>query len=42
VTRLAAPILQILPVQLLVQRTAQLRGLAIGELSRHQRDTKVA
>jgi glucosamine--fructose-6-phosphate aminotransferase (isomerizing) len=39
---LAAPILQILPVQLLVERVASLRGLTIGPLSRHQDDTKVA
>lgn len=42
VTRLAAPILQILPVQLLVEHTARLRGLEIRELTRHQQDTKVA
>jgi glucosamine--fructose-6-phosphate aminotransferase (isomerizing) len=42
ITRLAAPILQILPVQLLVHRTAQLRGLEIRDLTRHQHDTKVA
>jgi glutamine---fructose-6-phosphate transaminase (isomerizing) len=42
VTRLAAPILQILPVQLLVEHTARRRGLTIGELTRHQQDTKVA
>jgi glutamine---fructose-6-phosphate transaminase (isomerizing) len=39
---LAAPILQILPVQLLVEHTARRRGLTIGELRRHQQDTKVA
>jgi glucosamine--fructose-6-phosphate aminotransferase (isomerizing) len=39
---LAAPVLQILPVQLLVEHTARLRGLAIGELRRQQHDTKVA
>ncbi|MGH2867407.1 MAG: SIS domain-containing protein [Solirubrobacteraceae bacterium] len=39
---LAAPILQILPVQLLVEHVARLRGLTIGELRRHQDDTKVA
>jgi glucosamine--fructose-6-phosphate aminotransferase (isomerizing) len=39
---LAAPILQIMPVQLLVDHVARLRGLSIGELRRHQRDTKVA
>jgi glutamine---fructose-6-phosphate transaminase (isomerizing) len=38
---LAAPVLQILPVQLLVAHTARRRGLAIGELRRQQRDTKV-
>jgi glucosamine--fructose-6-phosphate aminotransferase (isomerizing) len=38
---LAAPILQILPVQLLVEHTARARGLTIGELRRHQQDTKV-
>jgi hypothetical protein len=38
----AAPILQILPVQLLVDSVAALRGLTIGELRRHQGDTKVA
>lgn len=38
----AAPILQILPVQLLAERVAGLRGLPIGELRRSQRDTKVA
>ena len=37
----AAPILQILPVQLLAERVAALRGLPIGELRRSQRDTKV-
>ena len=42
VPALAAPILQILPVQLLVERVAALRGLAIGPLTRHQDDTKVA
>ncbi len=41
VTRLAAPVLQILPVQLLVEETARRRGIAIGELHRHQQDTKV-
>jgi glutamine---fructose-6-phosphate transaminase (isomerizing) len=38
----AAPILQILPVQLLVDEVAGRRGLTIGELRRHQDDTKVA
>jgi glucosamine--fructose-6-phosphate aminotransferase (isomerizing) len=39
---LAAAVLQILPVQLLVERVAALRGLEIGALARHQPDTKVA
>lgn len=39
---IAAPILQILPVQLLVDDVAERRGLTIGELPRHQDDTKVA
>jgi glutamine---fructose-6-phosphate transaminase (isomerizing) len=38
----AAPILQVLPVQLLVDAVAARRGLTIGELRRHQDDTKVA
>jgi glucosamine--fructose-6-phosphate aminotransferase (isomerizing) len=38
---IAAPILQILPVQLLVDEVADQRGLTIGELRRHQDDTKV-
>jgi glutamine---fructose-6-phosphate transaminase (isomerizing) len=38
----AAPILQILPIQLLVDEVAGQRGLTIGELRRHQDDTKVA
>jgi glutamine---fructose-6-phosphate transaminase (isomerizing) len=38
----AAPILQILPVQLLVDEVAGQRGLTIGELRRHQDDTKVS
>jgi glucosamine--fructose-6-phosphate aminotransferase (isomerizing) len=38
---LAAPVLQILPVQLLVEHTARRRGLTIGELRRQQQDTKV-
>jgi glucosamine--fructose-6-phosphate aminotransferase (isomerizing) len=42
VPELAAPILQILPVQLLVDRVAALRGLEIGKLRRQQDDTKVA
>lgn len=37
----AAPILQILPVQLLVDRIARLRGFEIGALRRQQSDTKV-
>ena len=39
---LAAPVLQILPVQLLVEHTARRRGMTIGELRRQQQDTKVA
>jgi glucosamine--fructose-6-phosphate aminotransferase (isomerizing) len=42
VPAVAAPILQILPVQLLVDEVAGRRGLAIGDLRRHQDDTKVA
>jgi fructoselysine-6-P-deglycase FrlB-like protein len=42
VAPLAAPILQILPVQLLVERVAARRGLAIGPLTRQQDDTKVS
>jgi glutamine---fructose-6-phosphate transaminase (isomerizing) len=42
VPAVAAPILQILPVQLLVDEVAGRRGLTIGELRRHQDDTKVA
>ena len=38
---LAAPILQILPVQLLIDHVARRRGLEIGRLRRHQPDTKV-
>jgi glucosamine--fructose-6-phosphate aminotransferase (isomerizing) len=38
----AAAILQILPVQLLVDEVASRRGLTIGDLRRHQDDTKVA
>jgi glucosamine--fructose-6-phosphate aminotransferase (isomerizing) len=38
---IAAPILQILPAQLLVDEVATRRGLTIGELRRHQDDTKV-
>jgi glutamine---fructose-6-phosphate transaminase (isomerizing) len=39
---IAAPILQILPAQLLTDDVAERRGLTIGELRRHQDDTKVA
>ena len=42
VPAVAAPVLQILPVQLLVDEVAGRRGLSIGELRRHQDDTKVA
>jgi glucosamine--fructose-6-phosphate aminotransferase (isomerizing) len=42
VPELAAPILQILPVQLLVGDIARRRGLDIGTLRRRQPDTKVA
>jgi glucosamine--fructose-6-phosphate aminotransferase (isomerizing) len=42
VAPLAAAVLQILPVQLLADHLAGLRGLPIGELRRHQDDTKVA
>lgn len=38
----AAAILQIIPVQLLVDKVAARRGLAIGPLTRHQDDTKVS
>jgi glucosamine--fructose-6-phosphate aminotransferase (isomerizing) len=38
---IAAPILQILPAQLLVDEVATRRGLTIGQLRRHQDDTKV-
>ena len=41
VSWLAAPVMQILPVQLLVEHTARQRGLTIGELRRQQQDTKV-
>jgi glucosamine--fructose-6-phosphate aminotransferase (isomerizing) len=41
VANLAAPILQILPVQLLVDDIARLRGVEIGTLRRDQPDTKV-
>ncbi|HUO71285.1 MAG TPA: SIS domain-containing protein [Solirubrobacteraceae bacterium] len=39
---LAAPVLQILPVQLLADHVARLRGIEIGQLRRQQDDTKVA
>lgn len=42
VADIAAPILQILPIQLLVDDIARLRGLQIGKLRRKQPDTKVA
>jgi glutamine---fructose-6-phosphate transaminase (isomerizing) len=42
VRAIAAPILQILPAQLLTHDVAERRGLTIGELRRHQDDTKVA
>jgi fructoselysine-6-P-deglycase FrlB-like protein len=42
VPALAAPILQILPVQLLVDHVARVRGLEIGTLRRQQQDTKVS
>jgi glutamine---fructose-6-phosphate transaminase (isomerizing) len=41
VRAIAAPILQILPAQLLTHDVAERRGLTIGELRRHQDDTKV-
>jgi len=41
VAELAAPILQILPVQLLAEEVARLHGTRIGTLRRHQPDTKV-
>jgi glucosamine 6-phosphate synthetase-like amidotransferase/phosphosugar isomerase protein len=41
VADLAAPILEILPVQLLADQIAHLRGLEIGKLRRQQADTKV-
>jgi glutamine---fructose-6-phosphate transaminase (isomerizing) len=41
VPQLAAPILQILPVQLLIDRLAEMRGITIGDLHRQQPDTKV-
>jgi glucosamine--fructose-6-phosphate aminotransferase (isomerizing) len=41
IAELAAPILQILPVQLLVHRLAEMRGITIGDLHRQQHDTKV-
>jgi glucosamine--fructose-6-phosphate aminotransferase (isomerizing) len=42
VHELAAPILEILPAQLLAAHLASARGAAIGELRRQQGDTKVA
>jgi glucosamine--fructose-6-phosphate aminotransferase (isomerizing) len=39
---LAAQILEILPAQLIANHLAAARGVAIGELRRQQRDTKVA
>jgi glucosamine--fructose-6-phosphate aminotransferase (isomerizing) len=39
---LAAPVLQILPVQLLFEHVARLRDLEIGRLRRQQPDTKVS
>jgi glucosamine--fructose-6-phosphate aminotransferase (isomerizing) len=39
---LAAPILEILPVQLLVSHLAEVRGVTIGQLRRQQPDTKLA
>ena len=39
---IVAAVLQILPVQLLAERVAEIRGLPIGELRRSQPDTKVA
>lgn len=41
VPEVAAAILQILPVQLLVEEVATRRGMVIGELRRHQDDTKL-
>src|SRR5947209_6879688 len=41
VAPLATPVLQILPVQLLVDHVARLRGLEVRDLRRHQPDTKV-
>ncbi|MDQ6815832.1 MAG: SIS domain-containing protein [Actinomycetota bacterium] len=38
---LAAPVVQILPVQLLVDHVARIRGLEIGALRRQQLDTKL-
>jgi glucosamine--fructose-6-phosphate aminotransferase (isomerizing) len=42
VPALLAPILQILPVQLLIDHVARQRGLEAGKLRRQQADTKVA
>jgi glucosamine--fructose-6-phosphate aminotransferase (isomerizing) len=41
VAPLAIPVLQILPIQLLVDQVARLRGLEIRDLRRQQPDTKV-
>jgi glucosamine--fructose-6-phosphate aminotransferase (isomerizing) len=41
-SNLTEPILQILPVQLLIDEVARIRGVEIGDLRRHQPDTKVA
>lgn len=42
VQELAAPILEILPVQLIATHLAAVRGVTIGQLDRQQRDTKIA
>jgi glucosamine 6-phosphate synthetase-like amidotransferase/phosphosugar isomerase protein len=42
VPNLATSILEILPVQLLVDHVARVRGTEIGTLRREQPDTKVA
>jgi glucosamine--fructose-6-phosphate aminotransferase (isomerizing) len=41
VASLATPVLQILPVQLLIDHVARLWGLEVRDLRRHQPDTKV-
>lgn len=41
VSDLARPILEIIPVQMLIENVARARGLVIGPLTRHQTDTKV-